>query len=569
MCDYALGESDFTRLQVPMERIEAYREARLHIAVDTLAQGEEALVRCSRPECANVVLMSTHGRQLFACGVCGAAAFCTKCRQSPYHYHVGCSCVQPLREKWLAWISGGRDDYHGRARTAVEADHRNTVLYEGIARHNELEADERWKAENCRLCPSCSRPISKVEGCDSMVCGRAYHGGDQQPGCGKEFDWTAARPYEVHIKRHKVPTGIADSRLRGRDVFHPFINCSLCGAHGIKGLRFRCIHCHSFDVCSSCEPRLADIHEVDHVFEILFETDFRIPWLPRDTRVRIVRSGDKAPKSLTRCSIMELEGLGGNVVGRRRLPIEAYRVELDLGQGVVELDPEFLDPVITSREAAEQLLVRTLDLEGDDGAGVHTTGAGEALECSTAGCRRQPWNRQPGQPCCRTCTQSSGSSHGPTCEQTWRTEAPTRPLPIRPPVAEDNFADDSPLSSENDEADVFQRFATMPPGRPSSPPPGRPPAASRRPLSCATSRPAPGKGLGRGVILSEHQQHLSTSSTSTSAAFQGGVGRLGGKGIATGRGKVTGDYGKGKGLGAAAPSRHEVHPELQHLDSFF
>jgi hypothetical protein len=32
-----------------------------------------------------------------------------------------------------------------------------------------------------------------MEGCDSMVCGRDYHGGNAQDGCGNRFDWATAR----------------------------------------------------------------------------------------------------------------------------------------------------------------------------------------------------------------------------------------------------------------------------------------------------------------------------------------------------------------------------------------
>jgi len=351
---------------VPLQRLEAFQEARLRGAVDTLAKSDESLIRCSRAECSNVVILESSGRQMFTCSVCDAEPFCTRCRQTPYHFHASCSRVQPLREQWLAWISGERDGYHGRQRQAAENDRRNQVLYESIRRHNELESDECWKAENCRLCPRCSRPISKVEGCDAMVCGRSYHGGDQQPGCGHVFDWARARPYEAHVRRRELPQADAESRLRGRDAFHPFTDCSVCGAQGLAGLRFRCLHCETFDVCSTCEPRLGDLHQTDHVFEILFESDFKCPWLPRNTRVRIVRSGTRMPKYLNLCNVRELEGLSGVVTGRRRLPLEAYFVELELGQGTAELDPEFLEPVVTSREAAEQLLLRTLEEDGDE-----------------------------------------------------------------------------------------------------------------------------------------------------------------------------------------------------------
>ncbi|CAF1285775.1 unnamed protein product, partial [Rotaria sp. Silwood1] len=62
-------------------------------------------------------------------------------------------------------------------------------------RYEELMADEAFKAQNCRLCPHCKRVVQHMGGCSSMVCGRNYHGGDQQSGCGKSFTWDDTKPY--------------------------------------------------------------------------------------------------------------------------------------------------------------------------------------------------------------------------------------------------------------------------------------------------------------------------------------------------------------------------------------
>ena len=42
---------------------------------------------------------------------------------------------------------------------------------------------------NLKKCPACRRLIEKMEGCDSMVCGRNSDGGNQQAGCGFTFQW--------------------------------------------------------------------------------------------------------------------------------------------------------------------------------------------------------------------------------------------------------------------------------------------------------------------------------------------------------------------------------------------
>lgn len=205
-----------------------------------------------------------------------------------------------------------------------------------------------------------------------MVCGRAYHGGDEQPGCGKEFNWNHAKPYASRVERRQLPPMSREQLgLRGRNAFHPFTDCSLCGSHGVAGLRFRCIHCAAFDVCGACEPKLADLHDVGHVFEVVFESDFHwggVGLLPVGTRVRVVRHGERLPRSLSRFTAAAgqgLEGLVGVVSGRRRGPLEGYRIDFDLGQGSADMAAEHLEPLLATRADAEALLVCILD--GDEG----------------------------------------------------------------------------------------------------------------------------------------------------------------------------------------------------------
>merc|ERR1712039_291818 len=99
----------------------------------------------------------------------------------------------------------------------------------------------------------------------------------------------------------------------------------------------------------------------------MFESDFRCPWLPRGTRVCLVRTGEKIPETLTRYNgDRQLEGQHGKITCRRRPPMEGYRVELDFGKGVVEMDAQFLEPVIGSVKEAEDLLRRTLEEDGEE-----------------------------------------------------------------------------------------------------------------------------------------------------------------------------------------------------------
>jgi len=341
-CGYELKERDLQLLSVPAGRVETFREGKLRGAIDALSgatgaadggANQDVLLRCPNHSCTNAVLVGRERRR-YACS-CGAAPFCTSCRQ-PHHYHAACSDIQAVRQQWLQWVTGGREAHFGSARASASFEAQARALREAADRHAELEKDEEWKSRHCRLCPACSRPVQKLEGCSSMVCGTDAHGGNEQQGCGVSFDWSSAPRYKVHVERRERPMVTAeDTRCRGHDTLHAFVDCSLCGSRGqgIVGPRFRCVHCESFDVCKDCEPRLAELHDPSHVFEILFESDFE--WggvrLPEGTRVRLVRRGGVLPTSLAGES-PKLEGLCGKIVVKktekssRKRPRETHHI---------------------------------------------------------------------------------------------------------------------------------------------------------------------------------------------------------------------------------------------------
>lgn len=63
-------------------------------------------------------------------------------------------------------------------------------------RYETAVEDEKYKSQNCRYCPHCKRVVERIEGCSSMICGRDYHGGNTQSGCGKAFTWDQAKQYK-------------------------------------------------------------------------------------------------------------------------------------------------------------------------------------------------------------------------------------------------------------------------------------------------------------------------------------------------------------------------------------
>lgn len=346
-CGYELEESDIAAVCGNGEHMEEFRKARLQRAVARL----HGKVTCPNPDCANVVVCDPETRTRVVCQ-CGWAPFCSCCRQ-PYHYHSECGAVQPLRSRWLRWLMVDRAEYHEHIEDfKTVCKKRRSVVQEAFVRHRELEVDEEWKAKSCRLCPKCFRTIEKVSGCNSMVCGRNYHGGNDQQGCGHAFDWSQAPPYQPRVERmHELPEmDEAAARLHGASVQHFFSMCSLC-QKSIRGPRLRCIHCEVYDCCLDCELKLADVHPPEHVFEIILKPDNPINEdLPIGTEVEVFGLEGAAAA---------LNGVSANVL--RYLP-DAACYELDLPMGGAPFVPAAnVQPArIDNGAAAQDILERSL-----------------------------------------------------------------------------------------------------------------------------------------------------------------------------------------------------------------
>lgn len=145
----------------------------------------------------------------------------------------------------------------------------------------EHQASEAMKEANCRVCPSCAKPVERLSGCDSMVCGSDYHGGNRQAGCGNAFNWNAAPRYvrpggeAARVPRSFEEVGFADVGT-GRHALPDgtFRRCDACRTE-IAGPRFSCIHClASLECCNDCsisgEALAALGHTASHAFSIIF-----------------------------------------------------------------------------------------------------------------------------------------------------------------------------------------------------------------------------------------------------------------------------------------------------------
>jgi len=276
-CDVELDEADLRELlkkvndpkEFPMSLADEYAQLILMRCVMSIP----GIIACPTPGCGNWIISSDVNRaERCKCEGC-CAVFCSHCRK-PYHYHCSCNEVPKFQERWIEWISGGRDRYHKDKTDAVnkvetaraEIEARNAVLRK---KYQDMLADEQFKMENGRYCPQCRRIVIKEGGCDSMVCGRNYHGGNTQDGCGASFDWAQAERYvsETLAKPDEEPMKI-DIPDIARSVRHIGIICDMCHTE-IRGLRFSCVHCPSCNFCEKCEMEATVAHPRDHVFRII------------------------------------------------------------------------------------------------------------------------------------------------------------------------------------------------------------------------------------------------------------------------------------------------------------
>jgi len=231
------------------------------------------VVGCPTPGCKNYIEMHNPNIPVHCECSCGAS-FCSMCKHE-YHFRSTCQDALGLTAKWINWNQQGRTNYHKQLeqeqkriegfegeRKKVEA--RNEELKQ---RYEELLQDEQWKEQNCHACPHCGRPIQKLEGCDSMVCGADYHGGNVQNGCGQRFVWTQSQPYKSQglkgptQEEFKAQKPIPVNRVNHGD----WRLCDEC-RKPIVGLRFACVHCASFNLCENCEFKVE--HEKNHVFKV-------------------------------------------------------------------------------------------------------------------------------------------------------------------------------------------------------------------------------------------------------------------------------------------------------------
>jgi len=273
-CDHELTELEVEQIShgpgspVTKEMVEKYKNQMLMRAVQSIP----GIVGCPTPGCGNWIIPADITRkERCYCSACHAS-FCSLCK-APYHYGCDCATVRVIQQRWMEWVTSGRMRYNRDKKDALdkisaaraEIDRRNAEM---MKKYNDMLADEEFKRKNGRYCPKCHRVIIKDGGCDLMVCGRNYHGGNIQDGCGTHFNWTEAKPYTSTLpKPNEIQQQVEIPEI-AREFVHLGVSCDICHKE-IKGLRFRCINCPSCDFCEKCEMQGTMAHEKDHLFEII------------------------------------------------------------------------------------------------------------------------------------------------------------------------------------------------------------------------------------------------------------------------------------------------------------
>lgn len=265
-CNYVVSQEEIEWFgendggYISREEVNHYCEQNLKRAVKSIS----GAIGCPNPNCNNYVIISREdlSRKVHCCcNECGFD-FCSHCR-GIYHYHCDCGELPLYTDQWIEWCTKRRNKYTTDKKKAVEMYKRNQEL---VQNNENLKKDEDYKEANGRLCPNCGRIIVKVDGCDLMVCGRNYHGGDVQDGCGASFNWSQAAPYRSKAKITKVAP-IPMPEL-AKEVVHEGVVCNKCGDE-IKGLRFTCIHCPCYDLCEKCEAEGSLEHPKEHIWRII------------------------------------------------------------------------------------------------------------------------------------------------------------------------------------------------------------------------------------------------------------------------------------------------------------
>ena len=263
-CSYFLTESEIQQIFGKGEVWEKYKKLTLTIGLMNV----QGCIGCPTAGCENwlEIDQSSKGKFRCDCNACGES-FCSLCKEK-YHYQTTCEEIHMIKMRWFQWIAQDRGEKEEEINKEAIVKRRLEIE----RRMKDFLLDEKWKEEHLRLCPSCKNPVEKLGGCDKMVCGNDFHGGNIQRGCGKKFSWHAAKKYKStydphHFEKAALAVKIdKDDKVRLKNDHGEFVRCDKC-LNKIYGYRFSCINCPCYNLCEDCE--MESTHDSSHYFKII------------------------------------------------------------------------------------------------------------------------------------------------------------------------------------------------------------------------------------------------------------------------------------------------------------
>ena len=315
VCQYRLSEREIRQLfpnskggpSSNSSEVDTFLEVQI---CDAMGAAQDRYIGCPRPNCPQYVEATTPGMaERCVCPSCGPRfAYCSLCKEKYHGKSLSCEDAKTVERSWVQWLTTDRDKYMKRAgleqrRRAKAAEKFTKATQDAARRLEEEEQDEAWKESHCKTCPHCGKVVYKVDGCDSMTCGRDASdkgGGNKQDGCGKAFRWNQAPAYKrpdqlasqnigpqriedvdanvvKQVRHHFFQYAAASSSGSGSSGYSPpgegeggapglarafseeyRLKCFVC-FEDIVGPRLVCIHCPGGpDFCIQCaEPAAA------------------------------------------------------------------------------------------------------------------------------------------------------------------------------------------------------------------------------------------------------------------------------------------------------------------------
>ena len=212
------------------------------------------LASCRAPDCHGRIplpraALLANAAETAECNVC-RRSYCACCLEAP-HPMRSCAAAKLIEREWEAFLRNVAGDGAGEGADNSEI---ARTLAQRLVVKDAQQASNAYFARNCKKCPFCSKLVERIEGCDSMVCGRDYHGDKQLGGCGGYFDWSMQpslqpddiEPADTIGEQLNFTMPNYDLRFASATAVPTQARCDQCYKQ-IVGTRFDCVRCASYD----------------------------------------------------------------------------------------------------------------------------------------------------------------------------------------------------------------------------------------------------------------------------------------------------------------------------------